>query len=128
MRNLETGIVDDLLTRQNQIQIERTRSTLMRPRAPGSCLDRTQRLEQLAGRQRRLPHAHRIQIRRIVFEAGAHRRCFDDRGKVEGVQNPGHLRRGIEDLPPPVSKIAAEGDDDRPWLVARRLCALGVGS
>jgi hypothetical protein len=68
MRNDQAGLVDDGVTEQYQIQIERSRRVDEGTRAAARALDREQLVENLARRPRRLPHRRGIQEERLVAD------------------------------------------------------------
>ena len=80
MRDLQVRFVHDLVPGQNQIEIERPRRALVRPRPAGLALDRSQRLEDLRGPAASdSPTPDRVQVRRIVLQPVTDRCGFDDR-------------------------------------------------
>jgi len=83
MRHFEILILHHLITRQNQIEIERARRTWVRPCTASGVFNRAQRVEHFARRQRRLPYSNGVQIRRIALESRADWCGFDDGGKTE---------------------------------------------
>jgi hypothetical protein len=79
MRHAQARLVDDLVTGEDEVEIERPRRIGARPRAAVSLFDVQKRIEQLARRPRRAADTGRVQVRRIVFQARPDRRCFDQK-------------------------------------------------
>ena len=112
MRNLQIRLVYYVIPSQNQVQVERPRSALGRASPAGRRFDRSQGLEQLPRRQRRLPHPDRVQVRRIVLEPVTDGSGFDDSGKPEGREQRGNFGRGLANRGATIAEIGTECYND----------------
>ena len=79
MGHLQIHVIHDFLTSQDQIEVERSRRAGIGAGPAGRTLDGAQRLEDFADGPVGESHARGVQVRRIVFEARADRRSFNDR-------------------------------------------------
>ena len=125
MRYLETRLVDDFISEQDEVEVERARGTSVRALAAELALDGQQLVEQRASVERGRAGDDGIEEQRL---AGEHFPCrtlrvgFDDvreagieKDAGQAIQRKGHGG-------PPVSEVAAERDGDRP--VGRRYCSI----
>lgn len=78
MRHLEVGFVDRIVTKHNQVEIERSRGAWIRPFPAERLLDSHDFLQQRACRERRLAHHHGIQKKGLPLESFPLGFGFDD--------------------------------------------------
>lgn len=109
MRNHETGLLDDLVAVEDEIEIECPRRVLGRACSSEAVFHREQRVEERTGRERRCTDGGRVQI------AGLGRGNSNGSGVVKGRgaqvwnKRPQEVERRNEGGLP-VTEIGAEGD------------------
>jgi hypothetical protein len=112
VRHSKAGFVDDFVTCEDEVQIERPRRIRAGPRAAVTLFDGQKRIEELARRARRAADARCVEIEGIVFESGADWRCLDQERQLELREDAADLVSRGENGLASVAKIAAERDRD----------------
>ena len=111
VRHHEARLVEDLIPKQHEIEIERARGARSRPLASALLLDREQRLEQITRAERRLADGNGIQEPRLLTR-DIDRIGLDVAGDPDVAENRSEAGRGIVEMRAAVPKIAAERDGD----------------
>src|SRR5262245_35359660 len=111
VRHDESGLVDDLATVEDQIEVERARRVPVGTLPPEALLDREESVQQGARRQRRGADDGRVQV------PGLWRGSADRRSVVKGrgpnaAEERAELSDGARERRCAVAEIAAEGDGD----------------
>ena len=113
MRHLQIGFVDHLVTKQHQIQIERTRRAGVRTLAPAFALDLDQQGQELASVECRFADEDCVQIVRLVCGVrDAFRLGFDEVGDRQRRDEWGEAIGGEKNRRAAIADVAAQGDRD----------------
>jgi hypothetical protein len=112
VRHAQPGLVEDVVPREDEIDVERAGRVRPRPRAPVRALDGVQRVEDFARAERAVADAGGVEERRIGRGSRSLSRSLDQGREAEAGEKRGYVGSRRADGGRAIAEAAAEGEGD----------------